>query len=101
MNPREMQKIMKQMKAQEIAAVEVIIRTKDGELVVENPQVVKMSLMGQETLQITGKLVERAKGPEEGDVKLVMEQAGVGEPEARAALEKTKDIAQAILELKN
>ena len=100
MNPRDMQKIMRQMKAQEIEAEEVIIKTKEGEIVVENPQVVKMSLMGKETLQVSGRIVER-KGFNESDVKMVAEQAGVDEATARAALEKKGDIAQAILDLKN
>lgn len=108
MNPRQMQKMMKRMgiQQQEIEATEVIIKTADKELVIVDPQVSKVNMMGQETLQITGEIHERELGSEvaisEEDVKTVMEQAEVGEEEARAALVKSKgDLAQAIMDLKS
>ncbi len=89
---------------QEIDATEVIIRTADKEIVITEPQVSKVNMMGQETFQIVGKIHERAKStiPEitAEDVKTVMEQAHVSEDKAKNALEECKgDIAEAILKL--
>lgn len=103
-----MQKMMKRMgiQQQEIEATEVIIKTADKELVIVDPQVSKVNMMGQETLQITGEIHERELSTEaeisEEDVKTVMEQAEVGEEEARAALVNAKgDLAKAIMDLKS
>ena len=104
MNPRKMAQMMKRMGIQqtEIDATEVIIRTPDKELVILNPQVSKVNMMGQESLQIVGDIQERAleTTPEinPDDIKTVMEQANVSEEEARAAIEENKgDLAAAIL----
>jgi len=101
MNPRDMKAAMKKMgvKQEEIAATKVIIKTNGPDIVVDNPQVVKVKMMGQESLQITGTLREVSTISEE-DVKTVAEQANVSEEEAKTALEKTQgDLAQAILDL--
>lgn len=60
-NPRDMQKAMKRLgiTQQEIEATEVIIKTADAELVIHNPQVSKVNMMGQETFQIVGRVEER------------------------------------------
>ena len=106
MNPRKMQQMMKRMGIQqvEIPATEVIIKTEDKEIVITEPTVSKVNMMGQETFQISGTVSEREKTAETGisedDVKTVMEQAKVDEEKAREALEKAKgDIAKAILDL--
>jgi nascent polypeptide-associated complex subunit alpha len=106
MNPRKMAQMMKRMGIQqtEIDAIEVIIRTPDKELVIPNPQVSKVNMMGQETLQITGDIQEReietAPSISEEDIKTVMEQANVSEEEAKAAIEENKgDLAAAIMSL--
>ena len=103
MNPKDMQKAMKKMgiKQDEIPADEVIIKQGDKNLVIKDPQVLKVNMMGQESFQITGELVEES-GVSEDDVKTVAEQAGVSEDEAKEALEKCNgDLAEAILELQN
>tara|TARA_Y100000034_G_C6801567_1_gene359568 strand:- start:102 stop:425 length:324 start_codon:yes stop_codon:yes gene_type:complete len=103
MNPKKMEKMMKQlgMKQEEIDANEVIIKCSDKEIVVRNPQVSKVNMMGQETLQISGDMEERELEVfNEEDVKTVSEQANVSEDEAKAALKETGDIAEAILKLK-
>lgn len=106
MNPRKMQQMMKQMGIQqvEIPAQEVIIRTAEKDLVIRNPSVIKVNMMGQESLQISGDIEEqeRATVPAitSDDVKTVMEQAKVNEKIARKALEEAKgDLAEAILNL--
>lgn len=101
MNPQMMKKIMKQLKAEEIDASEVVIKTSDGNLVIKNPQVVKMTVSGTPTFQVVGEaeMEEEVVNPE--DVKLVMENSGCSEEEAIEALAEAKgDIAQAIMDLK-
>lgn len=106
MNPRKMQQAMKRMGiAQvEIEAEEVIIKCPDKEIIIKNPSVSKVNMMGQESFQISGTAEERALDttPEisEEDIKTVMEQANVDKEKAKAAIEKAKgDIAKAILDL--
>ncbi len=104
LNPKQLEKAMKQMgvRQEEIDATEVIIKTHNKELVVRNPHVSKVNMMGQESLQITGDIEERDIKPyKEEDVKTVMEQANCSEKEAKEALEKSKgDLAEAILSIK-
>ena len=106
MNPRQMAQAMKRLGIQqvEILATEVIIRTPDKELVIEDPQVSKVNMMGQETIQVIGTIRERelSSVPEisEDDVKTVMDQAGVSEAEAKKAIKDNDgDLAAAILSL--
>ncbi len=105
-NPRQMQAMMKQMGMQQVdvPAEEVIIRTKDKDLIISNPQVAKVTMMGQQTWQITGQLREQSRKvayvPAEEDIETVATQAGVEKAKARAALEEANgDIAEAILSL--
>ncbi len=101
MNPRDMKAAMKKMgvKQEEIAATKVIIKTDGPDLVIDNPQVLKVKMMGHESLQITGAIREETTISEE-DVKTVAEQANVSFEEAQTALEKTNgDLAQAIVDL--
>jgi nascent polypeptide-associated complex subunit alpha len=99
MNPRKMKKMMRQMgmESEELDATEVIIKLKDGEIVIENPQVTIVTAMGQRTYQIIGDEKTKAVIPED-DIKLVAIQANVTEDEARSALEETDgDLAEAIV----
>ena len=107
MNPRKMQQMMKKMGMQqeEISATEVIIKTEDKEIIITEPSVSKVNVMGQETFQISGEIHEREKTSAveiaEDDIKTVVEQAGCSEEEAKQALEETSgDLAEAILKLK-
>jgi len=106
-NPRQMRMAMQKMGIQqeEIDAEEVIIRCKDKEIVISNPQVAKVNMMGQHSYQISGEEEERSvsTAPEisDDDVQTVMEQANVAESEARKAIEKHNgDLAEAIMSLK-
>ena len=106
MNPRKMAQMMKRMGIQqtEIEATEVIIKTPEKELVITEPQVSKVNMMGQETIQIVGDIHEREISTEpeigEDDIKTVMEQANVSEEQAKAAIEENGgDLAAAIMSL--
>jgi nascent polypeptide-associated complex subunit alpha len=101
MNPQMMKKIMKQLKAEEIDASEVVIKTGEGNLIIKNPQVVKMTVSGVPTFQVVGDAKLEEEGVNPDDVKLVMENSGCSEDEAIEALAEAKgDIAQAIMNLK-
>lgn len=105
-NQRQMEKMMKQMgmETQEIPAEEVIIRTKDKEIIISEPKVTKMKMAGKENFQITGEVTERGLEKEKGfsdeDVKMVAEKTGASIEDAKKALEDTGDLAEAILKLK-
>ena len=94
---------MKQMGiAQEnISARKVIIEKENSQIIIENPSIVKIKVQGQESFQISGEISEEDKSEEISgeDVKTVAEKTGVSEEKARKTLEKTKDLAEAILEL--
>ena len=100
MNPRDMKKMMQGMK--QIPAEEVVIKQAGKSLVIKNPQVTKIDIMGQESYQIIGKAQEVAEeGVKEEDVQMVAEQTGATKEQAKAALETSKgDIAEAIIALK-
>ena len=107
MNPRDMQRAMKRLgiKQEEIDAREVIIRTNDKEIIIQNPQVSKVNMMGQETFQVIGQPEEHpiSSEPEinEDDIKTVMQQTGATEEKAKEAIEKNNhDLAKAIMALK-
>jgi len=107
MNPRQMQQAMKKlgMKQEDIEAIAVIIRTKEEDIIIRNPSVQKVNMMGQESYQISGEeehrlLEEEEPEISEDDVKTVMEQSGVSKEKAMDALKKNKgDLAAAILAL--
>ena len=102
MNPAKMKQMMKQLgiNQEDVEAKRVIIEKVDGgKIIIENPNVQKIKMQGQESWQITGDAREEQEGFSEEDVKLVMEKTGKNEKEAKAALEETGDIAEAIVSL--
>ncbi len=105
MNPAKMKQMMKQMgiNVKELKDVqEVIIKTADSNIIIENANVTIMNVQGSETYQIVGDAKEIPKELEipADDIKLVMEQTGVSEKEALEALIKYNgNLAEAILEL--
>ena len=107
MNPREMQKAMKKLgiRQEEIDAELVIIRTADKDLVIKNPQVSRINMMGQETIQVVGSITEVEKekaGISDDDISTVMGQTGCTREEAVEALEESSgNLAEAILKLQS
>ena len=105
MNPAKMKQMMKQMgiSVDEISNVEqVIIRTPDVDIVFNDANVTVMNAQGADTYQVVGtpeKVPRKLEIPDD-DVRLVAEQTGVSEEDARKALENAKgDLAEAILAL--
>jgi nascent polypeptide-associated complex subunit alpha len=104
LSQREMAKAMERMgiRQEPIAAREVIIRCEDKDIIIANPQVARVSMMGQETFQVIGKPTERPRevAISEEDIRTVMQQAGCSREQALAAIRKHQgDLAAAILEL--
>jgi nascent polypeptide-associated complex subunit alpha len=103
MDPKQMQKMMKQMgiNSQEITAERVIIEAGDERIIIEPAQVVKITMQGQSSFQISGN-VKTESAMREEDIVLVMEKANVSREKAIAALKSTNgDIAEAIIQLQS
>ena len=101
MDPKKMQQAMKQMgiSQENIDVSKVVIEKRDGKkIIIENPSVAKIKVQGQESFQISGDVSEEISFSEQ-DIKTVMEKTGRDEIESKNALEKTGDLAEAILEL--
>jgi nascent polypeptide-associated complex subunit alpha len=108
MSPRNAKRMMQKMGMNmgEMPEVqEVIFRTSDKEIVVENAQVAVIDMGGQKIFQVTGEVIERARQggaakaaiPEE-DAQLVADQTGKSIEDAKRALEESDgDLAKAIL----
>ncbi|MFB6284924.1 MAG: nascent polypeptide-associated complex protein [Halobacteria archaeon] len=103
MDSRRMKKMMNQMgiDVEEMDDVEeVVIKTKDKKLVIEQPDVTAMDAQGQTTYQVVGEPKEEDHVDPE-DVKIVAQKADVDEETAEAKLIETDgDLAAAISELK-
>lgn len=113
-NPKQLEQIMKKMgmQSEQIDAEQVVIKGKDKEIIINNPQVTKIKMGGQETFQIIGEAREQqpidiakqhpavSEKFSQEDVELVVEQTGCSEAESLNALKQTGDIAQAIMKLK-
>ncbi len=100
-DPKKMQQMMKQLgiNQEEIEATRVIIEKSDGKIIIENPNIQKILMQGQESWQITGESRE-VKENSKADIQLIMEKTGKNEKEAKNALENAKgDIAEAIISL--
>ena len=107
MNSRQMAQAMRKMGIQqvEIEATEVIIKCPDKQIIINNPQVSKVNMMGQETFQIVGQPEEQPLSSEpdinEDDIQTVMDQTGTSKEKAKDSIEKNEgDLAKAILDLK-
>ena len=102
-NPKQIERAMKKMgmQSQEIPAEKVVITTADKEIVITNPQVQRVNMMGQDSFQISGDVSEQSLEKfTADDVQMVMDQTGAAEEDVRASLEETGDLAETILKLK-
>ncbi len=102
-NPKQLGQMMKKMGVhqEEIESTEVIIRTKGGDILIKDPKVTKVNMMGQTTYQVVGEETKAITQVTEEDIDLVASQAGVSKEFARAALDDSfGDIAKAIHLLK-
>ena len=110
MSKKQMKQMERQMKKMgmnmdELEGVrEVIIRFDEKEIIIEDPSVSVMKVMGKESYQIEGtsrevELEFEVEIPDD-DIEMVASSAGVSKDEAKAALEESKgDLAEAIMNL--
>ena len=122
MSPKQMKAMMRKagIKQEEIEGVEeVVVRTKDREILFRRPEVVSITAQGTTTYQVVGRPEERplsgggeaVEGGEaapsppaakytDDDVELVVGQTGASEEDARAALDECDgEVAEAIMRL--
>ena len=99
---------MRQLKAKEIDAYQIIIKARDGDYVIDDPQVMMMEVQGQKMLQVIGEMRKMESEIEEEekevfseeDIELVMQQTGCTEEEAKKALaEANGEPAEAIISI--
>lgn len=108
MNPRQMKQAMKKMglQQQDLNVKQAVFKMQDKELVINNPSVSKINVMGQETYQVVGEVQEQPLNVlaeiSDDDVQMVVEQVDCSKEDAEKALKNSKgDLAEAILNLKN
>lgn len=111
-DPRQMKKAMKSMGITNESipdVTEVIIRTRDKEIVITNATVNVMTMKGQKSFQIDGIDMERPLGSDAGpvavafpeeDIELVISQTNCDRAKAISALEECGGLpAEAILKI--
>lgn len=106
LNPKDIQKAMQRfgIQQQEIPAIRVIIEQEDKNLVINDPKVAKVNMMGDEVFQISGEIIEQEKDTEpeikEEDIQTVIDQTNADREAALNAIKDAKgDLAEAILKL--
>jgi nascent polypeptide-associated complex subunit alpha len=99
----DMQQMMKQMgiDVEELDADTVEVHVGDRTLVFDSPEISKMKVQGNEVFQLQGDYTEEESesSPDEEDIELVVQKTGCTEQEAEEALEKSEDVASAVMEL--
>lgn len=84
-DPKMMKSMMSRMgmKSTTISANRVIIECDDKEIIIENPEVIKIEMKGTSSFQISGVESEKEKTVEleinEDDIKLIMEKTGIND----------------------
>ena len=113
MNDRQMKQAMKKMGIKQSTlsdAVEVVIRTKTSEIIIKDPEVVCVEMGGGKSYQIAGNEIVRSIGEgevvetepvfDDGDIEIVMSQAGCDRDKAIQALKEAGGApAEAIMKL--
>ena len=92
MNPAKMQGMMKKMgiSQTQLPVRRVVFEMAEGNLVIEDPAVIKIMMQGQESYQVTGEAVEESVNSfSDEDVTMVVSQTGKSEEEVKAARDKT------------
>ncbi|MCS7134992.1 MAG: nascent polypeptide-associated complex protein [Candidatus Aenigmarchaeota archaeon] len=100
-DPKKVEQMLKQlgMEMEEIKSTQVIIKSDTGDIIIDNPHVVKTTMRGQVIYQVSGN-VRQQISPE--DIQLVMDQTGIRDEEkVKKAIEEARgDIVEAIMRLR-
>ena len=100
----DLNKIKKLMQDMENIPAERVIIEGPQRIIIEEPKVMKINMMGQETFQIVGesRIEEQEVEISEDDVELISKQIGKDAETVREKLKENKgDIAKTILDLKD
>ena len=97
---KQMEKISKMMgiHSDSVDAEQVVIKTKNKEIIIDDPDVTRIRVQNLDSFQISGKISERKRILDE-DINLIVKQTGSSKEEAIKTLEETGDIAQTIIKL--
>ena len=101
-DPKKIQDMMKKLNinVNQIEAEEVIIKQKNKNIIISNPEVMVTNMMGKDIYQISGEISESEQINEQ-DIKTVMEKTGKARKTVVKKLEELdSDLARAIIELK-
>ncbi|MEM3791365.1 MAG: nascent polypeptide-associated complex protein [Candidatus Micrarchaeaceae archaeon] len=104
-DPKAIEAAMKKLgiKRKEIDALQVVIRGREKDIVIDNPVVSEMEMQGEKYYYIMGEAREEAKKAEinDEDIEFIASQTGIQDKEKiRKALEESNgDIAEAIKKL--
>jgi nascent polypeptide-associated complex subunit alpha len=101
-DPKKLEKMMKKlnMNVQQIPADVVIIKAKNKNIIISNPEIMLANMMGRDIYQVTGEVSESIPINED-DIKMVMDKTGKDRDTVVRKLEELdNDLAKAILELK-
>lgn len=102
---KAMRSAMKRMgvKQEDVDASEVMIKTSGENIVIRNPSVQKIDMMGKVSFQVSGEVSFEKRGVEisSEDISTVVKQTGASEEDVVKALKSSDgDLAGAILSLK-
>ena len=102
-DPKKMQAMMKKLgiNQENIDAKRVIIECEDKNIIISEPDVLKVVMQGQETFQISGNISEESvEDNTEEDIQTLIEKTGCTKEQAKEALENSEgDLTEAILSL--
>ncbi|RLJ01614.1 MAG: NagC family transcriptional regulator [Candidatus Aenigmatarchaeota archaeon] len=93
----DMRALAKHLKTKQLSPQRVVFDFDNESWVFESPVVVEANMMGNVVFQVMGK--HQVLRNDSEDVKLIVEKTGCSEGEAREALEKYGDVAEAILHI--
>jgi nascent polypeptide-associated complex subunit alpha len=102
MDSKKVQEMMKKMnmKVSELDAEEVIIKCRNKNIIISEPEVMIADMLGKEVYQISGVVSESDRLSEE-DIKLIMKKTGKDRETVVQKLEElNNDLAKTIMELK-
>lgn len=106
-NPKQMQAMMKRMgiAQKDLHATKVTFETPEGNLVINNPEVLEVKMQGSTTYQVSGEAIfsdeEQEEKYTEDDIEMVISQTQKSREEVINTLEKNDgDIAESIIQLK-
>jgi len=103
-SPAKMQGMMKKMGISQtpLSVNRVVFEMDDGNLVIDEPSVIRVMMQGQETFQVLGDIKKESNESfSEDDVVMVVEKTGKSRDKVVEALENSDgDIAEAIVKLK-